>query len=348
MGHHDPVNDTDPPVVPPPGTPEPNPPVDEAEPAVEPEPAAELALAAEPEPAAELALTAEPEPTPPAEPTLPAGSAPQSGSTHRQNRIAIVGTVALVVALAIGAGFLLGRGTGTDDGDAVAGLGASPSAAATVDPSAPVPTPPASTGPDLPSDGNRLGSADAKVVIDYWADYQCPYCAKFAQETIPLLTPYIADGTVALVHRDYAFIGPESSDAAIAVRCAGREGKYWPMHDAVYAAQDGENEGAFARDRLAAIGASIGLDGGKLEACFADRSLLAEVLADTAAGVRTGIESTPTADVNGIRFLGVPEVRRSQGRHRRRRRRRHPGAAAHPAADQRSMGGHLDRRAHGR
>ena len=79
------------------------------------------------------------------------------------------------------------------------------------------------------------------------------------------------------------------------------------MHDAVYAAQDGENQGAFARDRLAAIGASVGLDGSKLEACFADRSLLAEVLADTAAGVRTGIESTPTVDVNGNRFLGVPK-----------------------------------------
>ena len=176
-----------------------------------------------------------------------------------------------------------------------------------LDPSGPVSTPAGSTGPDLPSDGNRLGSADAKVVIDYWADYQCPFCAKFAQETIPQLTPYIADGTVALVHRDYAFIGPESVDAAVAVRCAGREGKYWPMHDAVYAAQDGENKGAFARERLAVIGASVGLEGSKLDACFADRSLLAEVLADTAAGVRTAIESTPTADVNGKRFLGVPK-----------------------------------------
>ena len=218
-----------------------------------------------------------------------------------------MGTVALIVALAIGAGYLLGRGASTDDGGAVAGIGGSPSAGATLDPSAPVPTPAASTGPTLPSDGNRLGSADAKVVIDYWADYQCPFCKKFALETIPLLTTYIADGTVALVHRDYAFIGPESTDAAIAVRCAGREGKYWPMHDAVYAAQDGENKGAFTRDRLAAIAASIGLDGSKLDACFADRSLLSEVLADTAAGVRTAIESTPTVDVNGTRFLGVPK-----------------------------------------
>ncbi len=301
MAHHDPVNDTDPPVVPPPGTPESNPAIDDAGLSAKPEPAAEPALPTEAEQAVE------PEPEPVAEPAPPVEPAKASGGAHRQNRVAILGTVALVVALAIGAGYLLGRGTGTDDGDAVAGIGGTPSAGATLDPSAPVPTPAVSTGPDLPSDGNRLGSADAKVVIDYWADYQCPFCAKFAQETIPLLTPYIADGTVALVHRDYAFIGPESSDAAIAVRCAGREGKYWPMHDAVYAAQNGENEGAFARDRLAAIGASVGLDGAKLEACFADRSLLAEVLADTAAGVRVGIESTPTADVNGTRFLGVPK-----------------------------------------
>jgi protein-disulfide isomerase len=79
------------------------------------------------------------------------------------------------------------------------------------------------------------------------------------------------------------------------------------MHDAVYAAQAGENKGAFARDALAVIGASVGLDGSKLDACFADRSLLTEVLADTAAGVRSAIESTPTVDVNGKRFLGVPK-----------------------------------------
>ena len=171
-----------------------------------------------------------------------------------------------------------------------------------------MPTPAASTGPDLPSDGNRLGSADAKVVIDYWADYQCPFCAKFAQETIPLLTAYIADGTVALVHRDYAFIGPESIDAAIAVRCAGRDGKYWPMHDAVYAAQDGENKGAFARDRLAAIGhvhrprrRQAWRPASPTGRC-SPRCWRTPPPASAPA-----IESTPTVDVNGNRFLGVPK-----------------------------------------
>ena len=157
--------------------------------------------------------------------------------TGRQNRVALLGTIALVAAIAFGGGFATGRAT------VPAG---SPGAVA------PLPTPAATLGVELPSDGSRLGKADARVTITYWADFQCPFCARFAQTVIPQLTSRIADGTLAIVHRDYAFIGPESLDAAVAVRCAGREDRFWQMHDAVYAAQSGENKGAFARDRLAA------------------------------------------------------------------------------------------------
>ena len=261
---------------------------------------------------------APPVPAAPAEPDDASGDAkagaeahepdPEPASTHsetvhRQNRVALVGTVALLVALAFGGGLAVGRATAPSGDGGTASV-----PVRTADPAAPGPTPVASAGPAIESEGNRLGSASAKVVIDYWADYQCPFCARFAQETIPELASRIADGTVALVHHDYAFIGPESTDAAIAVRCAGREGLYWPMHDAVYAAQDGENKGAFARARLLDVGTSIGLDSGTLGTCMDDRSVLVGVLDDTAAGVRTGIESTPTVDVNGTRLLGVPDV----------------------------------------
>ena len=144
--------------------------------------------------------------------------------------------------------------------------------------------------------------------MDYWADYQCPFCAKFADEVIPALESRIADGTVLLVHRDLAFLGPESIDAAVAVRCAAREDRYWEMHDAVYAAQQGENQGAFARDRLAQVAAGIGLDQAAFEACLDERAPLVDVLDDTSAGVRAGITSTPTVEVNGNRFLGVPDI----------------------------------------
>ena len=212
--------------------------------------------------------------------------------------------MALGVVLVFGGGLAIGRATAPASTAAPA---ATPDPAVTTTPG-PLPTAVPSAGAALPSEGNRLGLADAKVTVDYWADYQCPFCAKFAREVIPLLESRIADGTVALVHRDYAFIGEESVDAAIAVRCATPEGKYWAMHDAVYAAQDGENKGAFARPRLAQIAGSVGLDATAFAACMDAHEPLVAVLDDTAAGVRTGIESTPTADVNGNRFLGVPDT----------------------------------------
>jgi protein-disulfide isomerase len=206
-------------------------------------------------------------------------------------------TVALVVALAFGAGFATGR--------ASAPAGAPGANAASF---APVPTSVASAGAELPSDGARLGRANARVTVDYWADFQCPFCARFAQTVIPQLTSRIADGTVAIVHRDFVFIGAESLDAAVAVRCAGREARYWPMHDAVYSAQAGENKGAFTRARLTQVATSVGLDAKAFTACLDDHALVVDALDETAAGVRAGVVSTPTVDVNGSRFLGVPDV----------------------------------------
>ncbi len=220
-------------------------------------------------------------------------------TVRRQNRWAGIGLMALVVALAFGAGLAIGRASApVTPGESLPAGSLAPGAASAV------PT----AGAELPSDGPRLGRADATVVIDYWADYQCPFCARFAQTVIPELASRIADGTVALVHRDYAFLGDESVDAAVAVRCAGREGKFWVMHDAVYAAQQGENQGAFARTRLAQIAAGVGLDAAAFGACMDDRSALVEVLDDTSAGVRSGIVSTPTIEVNGTRFPGVDDV----------------------------------------
>jgi len=248
------------------------------------------------EPDGHLAVDAEPDAEPAAGPwdppqdtdAEPADDTDRPRGVRRQNRAALAGTVALLVVLAVGGGILIGRGTTPAAGDAFATSGPAASA--------------------LPSDGARLGRADAKVTIDYWADFQCPYCSKFARDVIPQLESRIADGTVALVHRDFAFIGSESVDAAVAVRCAGEEGKYWPMHNAVYAAQAGENQGGFAPAKLAQIASSVGLDPAKFSACIASRAPLVGVLDDTAAGVRAGVVSTPTIDVNGNRFLGVSDV----------------------------------------
>lgn len=311
MGHHDHVNDLDPNDAPATGPSDPATSADAAP--------ADPVPAAGPAPAGPDPQSVPVSPVP--EPVVTAAGGPTAPSSVRtQNRIAVIGTVALVVALAFGGGFATGRATapggassespGTGLVPATPAPSGAPDASAAPGASAGPgdPTPLPSSGPNVPSEGNRLGSADAKVVVEYWADYQCPFCGKFAKETIPQLLPKIEDGTIALVHRDYAFIGPESIDAAVAVHCAEKDGKYWTMHDALYAAQKGENQGAFSRTNLNAIATTAGLDGAKIEACLDDHGALVDVLADTAEAVRIGIESTPTIIVNGTRFLGVPDM----------------------------------------
>jgi protein-disulfide isomerase len=212
---------------------------------------------------------------------------------------------ALLIAAGFGGGFLVGRESapGRPVPTQAAGEGSPGPTTATATPSA---------LEGLPAEGRRLGRADAPVTIEVWADYQCPFCARFAQETVPLLADWIADGTVAILHRDYAFLGPESFDAAVAARCAGREDRFLEMHDALYAVQQGENQGSLSRSRLEGVAAAIGLDSDAFAACMDDRSELIAVLDETAAGVRAGVNSTPTIDIDGRRFRGVaqaPELR---------------------------------------
>ncbi len=238
----------------------------------------------------------------------------RSGRAGDRRHLAVYLAAALVVVGAFGSGIVVGRATvpggaatpsaAPAGSDAVAAASGSPGSSAA---SAPTPTPPWPFD-GLPSDGPLLGSRTAKVQLTYWADYQCPFCARFAETVLPQLVSRIADGTLAVTHRDFVFIGSESLDAAIAVRCAGEQGKYWQMHDAVYAAQNGENQGAFSTQTLTRLADGVGVDEAAFSSCTQRNDVLVAVLADTAAGVRASVTSTPTVDIPGRTFLGASDA----------------------------------------
>src|SRR5512135_1869468 len=109
--------------------------------------------------------------------------------------------------------------------------------------------------------GNTLGDANAPVTLEVYADFQCPVCGQFDRGTLKQIEEkYVNTGKVRIVFNHFAFIGDESTRAAEASECANEQGKFWQYADTLFNNQAGENQGAFADDKLAGFAQQIGLD----------------------------------------------------------------------------------------
>jgi protein-disulfide isomerase len=157
-------------------------------------------------------------------------------------------------------------------------------------------------------DGRSLGDPAAPVLIEAFADPQCPACGAFTAGIEPLLLGPIREGIVRYTYRDLAFLGPESVDAAAAMRAAEvLGGRFWDLHALVFANQHHENQGAFSRERLADLAVLAGLDRAAFLAGLDDPAHREGVLAESALATELGIASTPTLVVDGQVLPGVPE-----------------------------------------
>jgi protein-disulfide isomerase len=163
-----------------------------------------------------------------------------------------------------------------------------------------------------------LGSPDAKVLMIEFGDYQCPSCRMFWKEIEPRLKKdYIDTGKVKLVFRDFPLmqIHPEALMAAIAVNCAGEQGKYWQYHDKVFREQynKGDDIVRMKSADLKKWAKDVGVDQPKFDQCLDSEKFKDEVLKDKADGDAAGVQGTPTFFVNG-RVMGgaqqYPEYRK--------------------------------------
>jgi protein-disulfide isomerase len=110
------------------------------------------------------------------------------------------------------------------------------------------------------------GSPAAKVAVIEYSDFQCPFCARFARETLPQVRKrYVDTGQllVAFKHLPLERLHPLAMRAAQAAECAGRGGKFWEMHDKLFENQIGTDQDALLRS-----GGAIGLDLSTLVACL--------------------------------------------------------------------------------
>ena len=82
-----------------------------------------------------------------------------------------------------------------------------------------------------------LGKPDAPLTLVEFSDYQCPFCRRFFEQTLPALkSKYIDAGQLRYVFRDFPLdqIHPQARQAAESVHCAAEQGKYWEMHDLLF------------------------------------------------------------------------------------------------------------------
>lgn len=150
------------------------------------------------------------------------------------------------------------------------------------------------------------GRVDAPVVLIEWADFQCPFCGKYARETEPtLMREYVDRGVLRIEWRDFPYFGEQSVQAAKAARAAGRQGKFWQFHKAVYALELPPRSGRLTDERLGVIAEQIGLDMTRFRSDMADPDLADAVEADFAEAQQLGISGTPTFLVNGQPLVGA-------------------------------------------
>ena len=165
------------------------------------------------------------------------------------------------------------------------------------------------------ANGQAWGPEDAPVVIEEYADFQCPFCGQFASGPEKQLEEaYAGTGQVRFEYNNFAFIGNESRQAAEAAKCAGEQGQFWQYHDTLFLNQNGENQGAFRNDALVAFADALGLDVSAFEDCLSSNRFANDVQAETNAGRAQGVQSTPTLFVNGEKVEGAVPFSQLQAR----------------------------------
>jgi len=166
----------------------------------------------------------------------------------------------------------------------------------------------------VPQDGTQLGSARAPVTLVEFADPQCPYCAEWAQQALPVLVrDYVRPGKLRIVYSGMHFVGPQSRTALRAALAAAAQHRFWNVIELLYENQRVENTGWVTDSLLRSIGDAVP---GLRTQWMLDARDSAEVSRLLAAGdalaQRAGVSSTPTFALgrtgSPLRFVTVASL----------------------------------------
>jgi len=160
---------------------------------------------------------------------------------------------------------------------------------------------------ELMDDDAVKGNADAPVTIVEFSDYECPFCARYVNDSYSQIkTNYIDTGKVKYVFRDLPLsFHKQALPAALAAECAGDQDKYYDMHDKIFASNSELSSASDVNALLTDWAVEIGLDKGEFESCLVNATHKDEVQKDQLAATKLGIRGTPAFIINGIQISGA-------------------------------------------
>ena len=155
------------------------------------------------------------------------------------------------------------------------------------------------TLPASPARDHIIGPADASVTLVEYGDYECGFCAA-AHPIVKTILAQAGDA-VRYVFRHFPMTSmhPHAELAAEAAEAAGKQGKFWSMHDMLYA-----NQQRLDGPALLAYAAALGLDVNRFSNEIVAHTHLPKISEDFMSGVRSGVNGTPAFYINGLRHDG--------------------------------------------
>lgn len=141
-----------------------------------------------------------------------------------------------------------------------------------------------------------LGDYSAAVTLVEYGDYQCPHCAAAQLPVKQILSHYGSRVCLAFRHFPLTEVHPMAGMAAETAEFAGGHGRFWEMHDALFA-----NQVRLSPDLLLTLVGALELSPREFQEALASGLHARKVQADFLGGVRSGVNGTPSFFVNGVR-----------------------------------------------
>jgi protein-disulfide isomerase len=156
--------------------------------------------------------------------------------------------------------------------------------------------------PEIGPADQAQGNEQAAIKLVEYGDYQCPYC-RDAYSIVKEIQSTFGD-QILFVFRNFPLQEAHryANIAAQAAEAAGRQGKFWEMHDAIY-----ENQQQLNDDFLDSLAEKLELDMEQFEWDLNSEEISSKIENDFESGVRSGVNGTPSFFVNGVKFDGGAE-----------------------------------------